>query len=142
MRARLGTAARFCEVVVRKLRAVPSCADLVQLSIESCTDQVIHCRANMAHIRQSRQDFGIGFLQESLKSFKLFPLHSEAEELDHAPRGIDTAREGRFGVRELGVTRHSWGGQRYHDWGGYRARRLGVSGSSRARWKLASVCRT
>jgi len=33
IRARLGTASHFCEVVL-KLRAVPSCADLVQLSIE------------------------------------------------------------------------------------------------------------
>jgi len=31
--ARLGTTAHFCKVVILKLRAVPSCADLVQLSI-------------------------------------------------------------------------------------------------------------
>ena len=33
IRARLGTTAHFCKVVVLKLRAVPSCADLVHLSI-------------------------------------------------------------------------------------------------------------
>ena len=33
MRARLGTTAHCCKVVVLKLRAVESCLDLVQLSI-------------------------------------------------------------------------------------------------------------
>ena len=33
------------------------------------------CRANLAHIRQSRPDSGIGF---QVNSFKLFPLRSEA----------------------------------------------------------------
>ena len=33
IRARLGTTAHLCKVIVPKLRAVPSCADLIQLSI-------------------------------------------------------------------------------------------------------------
>ena len=37
IRARLGTTAHFCEVVVLKWRAVPSCADLVFVSLISWT---------------------------------------------------------------------------------------------------------
>ena len=34
--------------------------------------------AKMAHTRQSRPDFGLGFQVKSLKPFKVFPLHSAA----------------------------------------------------------------
>ena len=36
------------------------------------------CRANVAHMIQSRPDSGPGFLVKSSKPFKLSPLHSEA----------------------------------------------------------------
>jgi len=36
------------------------------------------CRANMAHIRQSRPDYGLHFQVKVPKSFKVFPLRSEA----------------------------------------------------------------
>jgi len=36
------------------------------------------CRANMAHMRQSRSDSGLGFQKKIIKSFKVFPLRSEA----------------------------------------------------------------
>ena len=35
------------------------------------------CRANMAHIRQSRSDSGLGFQAKGLKRFEWFPLRSE-----------------------------------------------------------------
>ena len=35
------------------------------------------CRANMAHVRESRPDSGLGF-QKNFKPFKLFPPRSEA----------------------------------------------------------------
>ena len=37
------------------------------------------CRANVAHIRQSRPDSGLGFLANVLKLLKLFSIPSEAE---------------------------------------------------------------
>ena len=43
IRARLGTTAHFCKVVVLKLRAAPSCADLVQLSIGTGEDARTSC---------------------------------------------------------------------------------------------------
>ena len=36
---------------------------------------LVRCRANMAHIRQSRPDCGLGF---QVKVLKFFPLRSEA----------------------------------------------------------------
>jgi len=36
------------------------------------------CRANMAHIRQSRPYSGLGFQVKSCELFELFPLRSEA----------------------------------------------------------------
>ena len=41
-------------------------------------ERVSRCRANMAHIRQSRPDSGLGFQVIVLKPFKLLPLRSEA----------------------------------------------------------------
>ena len=39
---------------------------------------VDRCRANMAHIRQSRQDYGLNF-QVNFRDLVLLPLRSEAE---------------------------------------------------------------
>ena len=57
-RARLGTTAHFCEVVVLRLRTV----------------QKIRCRAKMAHISQSRPDSGLGFKAHVFKTFEV--VHS------------------------------------------------------------------
>ena len=48
------------------------------------------CRANAAHIRQSRQDFGLGFTVKSSKRFKLFPLRSEADGADRGALDPDS----------------------------------------------------
>ena len=59
IRARLGTAAHLCEVVVLKLRT------RVRLPPRR--------RANTAHIRQSRPDFGLGFQVKVVKTFEVVP---------------------------------------------------------------------
>ena len=47
----------------------------------------IRCRANMAHTRQSRPDYGLGVQVEVLRTFKLFPFRSEAVVMTSSQHG-------------------------------------------------------
>ena len=51
------------------------------------------CRENMARVRQSRPDSGLGFQTKSLYTFKVFPVRSERGLADRRERASERERE-------------------------------------------------